>query len=154
MADRQYHNTHTCTHTPAPQLSGVKADGKKSAENAAPASELTRKPCRDKQDTFKAPLFLSVAFALSGLHVSVKCRHCKLALCSFPCFCCTPDVHIRYRIRAGAQSSPASGLNNLLFFFFCLTTASSRGGAHMQKATWKGLLVAVSFYYALRCHVC
>lgn len=24
----------------------------------------------------------------------------------------------------------------------------------MQKATWKGLLVAVSFYYALRCHVC
>lgn len=38
--------------------------------------------------------------------------------------------------------------------YFCLTTASSRGGAHMQKATWKGLLVAVSFYYALRCHVC
>lgn len=24
----------------------------------------------------------------------------------------------------------------------------------MQKAIWKGLLVAVSFYYALRCHVC
>lgn len=27
-------------------------------------------------------------------------------------------------------------------------------GAHMQKASWKGLLVAVSFYYMLRCHVC
>lgn len=24
----------------------------------------------------------------------------------------------------------------------------------MQKAIWKGLLVAVSFYYAPRCHVC
>lgn len=30
----------------------------------------------------------------------------------------------------------------------------SGGGARMRGAAWKGLLVAVSFYYAPRCHVC
>lgn len=40
--------------------------------------------------------------------------------------------------------------NNLLL----CGNASSRVGAHTQRASWKGLLGAVNFYYMLRCHVC
>lgn len=58
--------------------------------------------------------------------------------------CVWQSKHAPTLVRSSLRS------NNLLL----RGSASSRVGVHMQKASWKGLLIAVSFYYMLRCHVC
>lgn len=102
--------------------------------------EVKANPCQGKQNAVVFSLFLSLPFTHTAQSPYIHARGCtymsvylSVRTCAPVCGFLQPVVQITY---------------------FCLTTASSRGGAHMQKATWKGLLVAVSFYYALRCHVC
>lgn len=51
-----------------------------------------------------------------------------------------------------AHLSPANSPNNPLSVW--RAALERRRCTYAGRAAWKGLLVAVSFYYALRCHVC